>query len=151
VKVALVASAGGHLSELLVMERAWRGHEHFFVTSGEMVARELGDRYGTRVYVLGEANRKNPLRLVRMLVRCCRIVLKERPDVVLSTGAAVGCLLCTVGKLARARVVWVDSIANVDRPSLSGRLVRCFADLFIVQWPDLAKIGSAVEYHGELV
>ena len=151
-KVALVASAGGHLSELLEIERAWRGHEVFFVTTGRMVAGELEKRFGAPVHVVVEANRTHPLRMVRMLAQCVRIVLRERPDVVVSSGAAPGCLMCAAAKLLRrAKVVWLDSIANVARPSLSGRIVRAFADLFLVQWPHLARTGRRGEYCGEVV
>lgn len=150
-KIALVASAGGHLNELLKLEGAWEGREAFFVTTVEVVAKELGERYGSKVYVVGESNHKHPLKVARTLLRCARIILREHPDVIMSTGAAHGCVMCALGKAMGARVVWVDSIANVDRPSLSGRIVRHFADLFIVQWPDLVKRWHPAEYHGEIL
>jgi hypothetical protein len=71
--------------------------------------------------------------------------------VVISTGAAPGCLVALLGHLAGARVIWLDSITNVHRLSLSGRLVRPFADLFLVQWPALARKYRGVEYVGAVV
>lgn len=149
--VALVASAGGHLDELLRLEWAWRRHQHFFVTTGVTAAAELVKRSGATIYVLGEANREHPLRLLRMLWSLLVIFLRERPAVVVSTGAAAGCLMCLLARLANRSVVWVDSIANVDRPSLSGRIVRYVADLFLVQWPELVKRYPKARYVGELV
>jgi UDP-N-acetylglucosamine:LPS N-acetylglucosamine transferase len=116
-----------------------------------MVAERLRARYGVPVYVVGESNREQPLKVLRVLARCVGIVLRERPDVIVSTGAAHGCLLCLLAKLAGARVVWIDSIANVERLSLSGRLVRPFADVVISQWPEVAAAYRGVEYHGALV
>jgi len=79
------------------------------------------------------------------------VILHERPNVVISTGAAVGCIMCFLGKLLGAKVVWVDSIANVGWVSLSGRMVRHIADLFFVQWPEIAEQYSNVEYVGAVI
>jgi UDP-N-acetylglucosamine:LPS N-acetylglucosamine transferase len=151
VKMLLAASAGGHLDELLGAEGGWRGHDVVFVTTGRMVAERLRERCGVPVYVVGESNRQHPLKVFRVLASCIVIVLRERPDVVISTGAAHGCLLSLLGKLMGAKVVWIDSIANVERLSLSGRIVRPFADLVISQWPEVAATYCGVEYHGALV
>jgi UDP-N-acetylglucosamine:LPS N-acetylglucosamine transferase len=89
--------------------------------------------------------------VIHVLFRCLSIVVKERPDVVISTGAAPGCLMCLLGRLLGARIVWLDSITNVERVSLSGRLVRPFADLFLVQWPELAEKYRGAQYVGTIV
>ncbi len=150
-KICLAASAGGHLSQLTKLEEAWRGHDTFFVTTGEMVTRDLADRYHARVYTVGESNHTQPFRVMRTLVRCMVILLRERPDVVVSTGAAHGCICSLICKLMRGRIVWVDSIANVERLSLSGRIVRPIADLCITQWPRLSEKDPLTEYHGQII
>ena len=104
-----------------------------------------------KVYVVGECNRNSSFQIIRVFFRCTRIIFKERPDVIVSTGAAPGFLACLLGKLIGTKVVWVDSIANVERLSLSGRLVRLIADLCLVQWPDLAERYRGVEYVGAVV
>jgi len=119
------------------------------VTTAEAVGGALGE--SGKVYVVGECNREHPLRLARVLWRCVHIIRRERPDVVISTGAAPACLVSLLGRLWGARIVWVDSITNVERLSLSGRLVRPFADLFLVQWPDLAERCRGVEYRGPVI
>jgi len=148
-RICLVASAGGHASQLLELSESWRGIHTFCITTTSAV-REKFSKYG-RVYIAGECNREHLLRVILVLLRCARIVFRERPDVVISTGAAVGCIACYLGKLLGARVIWVDSITNVERLSLSGRLVRYIADLFLVQWPELAEHYRNVEYVGAVV
>lgn len=152
-KVCLAASAGGHLNQLLVMEGAWKdkGYDCFIVTTGEMATERLAGSFPGRVYVLGESDHRHLLQVARALWGCARIIARERPDVVVSTGASHGCLLCLMGKLTGAKVVWVDSIANIVKLSMSGRMVRPFADVFLTQWPDLAPMYKGVEYLGELV
>jgi UDP-N-acetylglucosamine:LPS N-acetylglucosamine transferase len=104
-----------------------------------------------KVYVVGECNRENPLKVAQVLARCIRVICRERPDVVISSGAAVGCIACFLGKLVGARIVWIDSITNIRTLSLSGRLVRRVADLFLVQWPELAEQYASAEYVGAVI
>ncbi len=148
-RVCLAASAGGHLTQLLKVAHGCTGYDVFAVTTSDVVRNRLQE-YG-RVYVVGECNREHPLRAACVLLRSIAILLRERPDVVLSTGAAPGCMACFLGKLMGAKVVWADSITNVKRLSLSGRLIRPFADLFLVQWPDLVERYPGVEYVGAVI
>ncbi len=147
-RIALVASAGGHLSQLLKLEAAWREQDVFYVTTQNLAGPDWG---AARVYAVGECNRQTPWRTLRVALRCLRIVVRERPDVVISTGAAVGCLVCLFAKVSGARVIWMDSITNVYRLSLAGRIVRPLADLFLVQWPQLAARFNRVEYIGSVI
>ena len=148
-RICLAASAGGHLSQLLKLAEAWKDYETFCVTTTVVVEEKL-QKYG-KVYTVGECNREHPLRVILVLMRCMSIILQERPDVVISTGAAAGCMTCFLAKLIGTKVVWIDSITNVERISLSGRMVRCIADLFLVQWPELAEQYSDVEYVGAVI
>jgi UDP-N-acetylglucosamine:LPS N-acetylglucosamine transferase len=148
-KICLAASGGGHLTQLLHLSEGWRGRDCFFVTAGALVPEPL--RSQVKTYTVPKANRQHPLQLLRMFLQCMRILRTERPDVVISTGAAAGCILCLLAKLMRKKVVWIDSIANVERLSLSGRIIRPFADLFLVQWPELAKRYKGVRYDGSVI
>ncbi len=148
-KVCLAASAGGHLSQLLKISDAWSGKETFWITTTKVVRDSLGG--GGIVYVVGECNRQHPFRVIVVFFHCLKIMRQQRPDVVISTGAAPGCIVAVLGHLLGARVIWLDSITNVHRLSLSGRLVRPFADLFLVQWPELVRKYRGVEYVGAVI
>lgn len=149
IRLCLAASAGGHASELMKLADCWRGQDCFFVTTSHVVERQMA-QHG-RVYVVPESNRKQPLKILRTLALCIRILIRERPDAVVTTGAAVGCILALLGKLTGVRVAWIDSIANAERLSLSGRIVRPFADLVLTQWPELARQYKSVEYAGQIL
>lgn len=149
IKICLVASAGGHLSQLLLLHPAWDGCDVFWVSTGPMVREKL--QVIGRTYIVGECNREHPFKTIGVMWRCLRIVLCEKPDVVLSTGAALGYLVCFWGKVFSAKIIWVDSIANTERLSLSGKMIRPFADLILSQWPDVADMYPNVEYVGEVV
>ena len=148
-KICLAASGGGHLTELLQLSDSWQNYETFFVTTVPVVQNEL--KTSGQVYVVGECNRQHIGRVLIVLMRCIKIILKERPGIVISTGAAAGCMICYLAKMFGAKIVWIDSITNVERLSLSGRMVRYIADLFLVQWPELLSKYQKVEYAGTLI
>jgi len=145
-KVLAVASSGGHWVELLRLVGALAEYEVVFVTPVTPNAKEIGD---ARVHVIGDANRWTKLALIGLAGKLASVVVRERPDVVLSTGAAPGCISLLLGKLVGARTIWVDSIANAEHLSMSGRLVGAFADLWLTQWPHLEKPGGP-EYVGKV-
>jgi UDP-N-acetylglucosamine:LPS N-acetylglucosamine transferase len=148
-KICLAASAGGHLTQLLKVAGCVSGHDVVIVTTSESVRGKLASI--GRVHVVGECNREHPVRVISVLLRCIRIIFHERPQVIISTGAAPACLCCLLSKLLGARIIWVDSVTNVERISLSGRIIRPIADLFLVQWPELAAKYRGVEYVGAII
>jgi UDP-N-acetylglucosamine:LPS N-acetylglucosamine transferase len=148
-KICLAASAGGHLSQLLSLEPIWQGHQVIFISTGEMVREKL-EKIGI-TYIVGECNREHPIKTFGVMLKCLRIILRQRPDVVLSTGAAAGFLMCFWGKLFGAKIIWLDSIANAEKLSMSGRMIRPFADLILSQWPDVAAQYHKVDYAGEVI
>ena len=151
-KICAGASAGGHMNQLLRLldhTDSWPQQPTFYVTTLDVLAHRLAEK--GPVYVIGECNRHHPLRAVKTIVRCLNIVLKERPDVVLTTGSMPLALFCFISKLFGARIVWIDSIANIERFSMSGLFIRTFADLFLTQWPELAEDDKKAEYAGSIL
>ncbi len=137
------------MTELLKLSDCWKGQNTFFVTTVPVVQENL--QGSGNVYIVGESNRQHPLRVFRVFLKCAIIVFQEKPNVIISTGAAAGCIICFLAKLIGARIIWIDSISNVDRISLSGIMVRYIADLFLVQWPELAEKYTKVEYLGTVI
>ena len=89
--------------------------------------------------------------LVIMFAQLLFIVLKFRPSTIVTTGAAPGVFAVRLGKLLGARTVWIDSIANSEELSLSGRLVRRHVDLCLTQWPHLADADPDVQCFGSVI
>ncbi len=148
-KVCMAASSGGHLTQILKVTDCFENYEKILVTTSEVVKDkllEIGD-----VYCIGESNHDHPIKCLKVMIHCLKILIKERPGIIISTGAAGGCMMCLLGKVCGAKVIWIDSITNVKRLSLSGRIVRNFADLFLVQWPELSEKYKRTEYAGCLV
>jgi len=104
----------------------------------ERIAAEAGEP-APIFRVITEGNRWHKGKLLRQLFQLLVLMLWLRPDAVISTGAAPGYFALRFGKLVGARTIWIDSIANADELSLSGRKVRPYADLWLTQWPHLAR------------
>jgi len=135
-RILAVASGGGHWVQLLRLRPAFSGHHTAYATVRPEYRSELGDE---PFYVINDATRWDKLGLLRMALRLCWIVLRERPDVVVSTGAAPGYFALRLGKLIGARTIWLDSIANVEQLSMTGAMLRGRADLWLTQWEHLAS------------
>lgn len=152
-RLVVGASSGGHVNELLVLLKAakglWPVEPFAYVTTMEISAKAFTDQ-GKPVIVLGEADRTKWLGIVKVGASAWHAARQLRPEVVVTTGSAPLALFCFFSYLRGARVVWIDSVAQVDRMSLSGRLIKPFASLCLVQWPNLVATHRATEYVGEL-
>jgi UDP-N-acetylglucosamine:LPS N-acetylglucosamine transferase len=134
-KLMAVASGGGHWIQLLRLAPAFIDFEVIFVTVDEGYRSQVA---GARFYVISDASRWNKFGLLRMACELGAILLKERPEIVISTGAAPGYVALRIAHALRARTIWLDSMANVSELSLSGAKVGRYADLWLTQWPHLA-------------
>jgi UDP-N-acetylglucosamine:LPS N-acetylglucosamine transferase len=146
-KILAVASSGGHWAQLLRLRPAFAGHEVVFVTTQPDSRGEVAP---DRFHRVPDGNRKSKLRVLLLMVRTFLVVLRERPDVVVSTGAAPGYFAMRFGRLFGARTLWLESIANVEELSLSTKLVRPYADLLLTQWPHLAR-PEGPHYRGSVL
>lgn len=133
-KVLAVASGGGHWVQLLRLRKSFEGCEVVYVTTNADYAAEVTDR----LLVVKDANLNEKLKLVTMFMQMFWIIVKNRPDVVITTGAAPGYAAIMFGKLFGARTMWIDSIANADELSGSGQRARRWADVWMTQWEHLA-------------
>ena len=139
-RVLAVASGGGHFIQLTRLLPAFAQHDVRFVTTSGSHRANVGNG---RLHVIADGNRDKPLTVVRMAWQLFWILLRERPDVVITTGAACGYFALRLAKWQRRQTIWVDSIANADDLSMSGKKVRPYADLWMTQWPAVAERSGA--------
>lgn len=130
-----VSSGGGHWEELMLLRPAFVGYEPTFATTNlKLAEREHIDRF----HCLPDASRDEPWRAVLCFAASIKLVVQLRPSMVITTGALPGLFCLIAARLLGARTVWIDSIANSDQPSLSGRFARPFAHEWFTQWQHLA-------------
>jgi UDP-N-acetylglucosamine:LPS N-acetylglucosamine transferase len=134
-RVLAIASGGGHWVQLLRLAPALSDCDVTYLTTLPSYRTHVAP---ARFYVVPDANLRRKLALAWMALRVALVVFWERPDVVISTGAAPGYVGVRVGRLVGAKTVWVDSMANAEQLSLSGQRAGPYVDLWLTQWPHLA-------------
>lgn len=151
--VMAVASQGGHWVQLRRMRAAWAGCHVLYVTTQAGYRDEvLADEPDATFLTVPDASLWQKLRLVWQAISVAWILLKYRPDAVVTTGAAPGYFAIRIGRMLGAKTVWVDSIANGESLSLSGAMAGPHSDMWLTQWPHLAAPDQpdavGPRYHG---
>lgn len=146
-RVLAIASGGGHWQQLMRLRPAFENQRAIFVTTDEAYAVDVP---GSDLFVVTDANRDHPMKLIRSAWEVFSRVVRLRPDVVISTGAAPGLFGIIFGRLVGARTIWVDSIANAEALSLSGRIALKASHVALTQWPHLAETRGP-RYHGSIL
>jgi len=156
-RILAVASSGGHWVQLLRLRPAWYGLDVAYPTTIEGYRDALcAEAWAQgedepRFYTVVAANRWQKVRLIRQLVGIAWVLLRERPDAVVTTGAAPGFFALQLGRWMGAKTVWIDSIANAEVLSLSGQKAQRCAELWLTQWPHLADEAKGLRYLGSVV
>jgi len=148
VKVLAASSGGGHWVELLRVMPAFAQAELHFATVREDYRQDVGEQ--AAFHTVPDATQWNPLLAALLALKMLFLVLRIRPDVVVSTGAAPGYFAVRFGKLLGARTIWIDSLANVEQLSKAGRMAGRYADLWLTQWPELAR-EDGPNYAGQVI
>lgn len=136
-RVLAIASGGGHWIELQRLKPAFADLDVAYATMYELSRLDVP---GTRFYTFKDFNRfaKSSLPVVTLTI--FKILWKERPHVVITTGSAPALICLAIAKfLFGAKTIWIDSIANVEKLSSSGSAARMVADAWLTQWPHLEK------------
>lgn len=137
-KVCLVGSSGGHLMHLYMLKSFWRDKDRFWVTFDKEDARSLLEN--EKMYKCYYPTNRNIKNLIRNTVLALKIILKERPDLIISSGAAVAVPFFYLGKLSGAKTIYIEVFDRIDSPTLTGKLVYPVTDKFIVQWEEMKKV-----------
>ena len=139
-KVMAIASGGGHWVQMRRIRPAFEGLDVFYVSIDPSSASDVPD---ATYYTMRDVSRRDRLGFLLLAGQLLRILARERPDVVITTGSAPCLIALGLAKtLLRARTVWINSIANIERLSSSGQQARRVADVWLTQWPHLAREGG---------
>lgn len=138
IKVCLVASSGGHLTHLYKLKPFWQDKQRIWVTFDKEDARSLLEN--EIFYSAYYPSNRSLKALIINSFRAVKILLKERPHLIISSGAAVAVPFFWIGKLFGAKTIYIEVFDRIDKPTISGKLCYPVADKFIVQWPEMKKV-----------
>lgn len=133
-----MGSSGGHLAHLNMLKPLWSENERFWVTFDKEDARSI--LKGEKMYPCHFPTNRNLKNLVKNSFLAIKVLKKERPDVIISSGAAVAVPFFYIGKLFGAKTVYIEVFDRIDKPTVTGKLVYPVTDKFIVQWEEMKKV-----------
>lgn len=138
-KVCFIASSGGHFEQLMMLKPLMKKYDSFIVTEKTNYS---VSNLEFNTYYLHQVNRREKSFIFRMIgnsLKTLRILISERPDVVISTGALATIPMCLFGKIFGKKIIFIESFAKVNSQTLTGKLVYKFADRFYVQWEEMKQ------------
>lgn len=147
-KVCLVASSGGHYEQILMLKELADYFDVYYVTEKTKYSTRKADTYYVR-----QVNRQDKLICINLIIiffQSLRIIFKEKPDVIISTGALSSIPTFVIGKALGKKLIFIESFAKISTPTLTGRFAYKIADKFIVQWQDMLKVYPNAEYFGSI-
>lgn len=147
IKVGLIASMGGHLTELLIIQKHFKFENVFYVSEKSPVIESLSPCYTHLPLIV------HPINIIKYLIKSIQIVFKEKPELLISTGAETIIPIAYLSKLFfKTKIIYIECSAQVHKKSLTGIILYPIADLFLVQWKSLLKeYGSHAKYQGSII
>ena len=153
-KVLFISSTGGHLNELLQLSPLFEKYDSYIITEKDKANENLKQTYGERLYFLPYGTRAKLFTYIfKYLFLCFKtlyLYAKIRPKVIVTTGTHTAGPICTLGKIFGSKIVYIETFANTNRKTATGRLLYPIADLFIVQWEEMLKIYPKAVYGGSI-
>ena len=137
-KFCIVGSSGGHLTHMWMLKDIWSKHDRVWVTFNKVDANSLL-KDEKKYYCYFPTNRNIP-NLIRNTFLAFKVLIKEKPDVIISSGAAIAIPFFLLGKIFGKKLIYIEVFDRIDKPTISGKFCYRFADKFIVQWEEQLKV-----------
>ncbi len=147
-KICFVGSSGGHLAHLYMLKPFWLDKERFWATFDKEDARSLLD--GEKFYSLYYPSNRSIKALIINSCRAIKILRIERPDLIISSGAAPAIPFFWIGKIMGAKTVYIEVFDRIDKPTISGKLCYPVSDLFVVEWEEMKKVYKKSKNFGSI-
>lgn len=137
-KVLFISSTGGHLTELMKLEKIFNKYDYFIITEKDITNSYLKEKYPNRVMYLPYCTRSRIYSYIfiytYLIFKSFILFLKIKPDVVITTGTHTAVPMCYFSKIFKKKIIYIETFANITRKTLTGKIIYPIADLFIVQW-----------------
>jgi UDP-N-acetylglucosamine:LPS N-acetylglucosamine transferase len=151
IKLCFAASAGGHYEQLLMLKPLIEKYNSFLLT--EKTPYQTGGMENRKTYYLKQVNRKERTFLIFLflnILKSLRIFMKEKPDIIITTGVLSMIPICMIAKIFKKKLIYIESFSKITSPTLTGKFLYRFADQFYVQWQELSKFYPKAIYKGGL-
>ena len=148
IKVCLVGSSGGHLTHLYMLKPVWEKRERFWVTFDKEDAKSI--LKDEKMYPCYYPTNRNIWNLIRNTFLAIKILHREKPDLIISSGAAVAVPFFWLGKLRGCKLVYIEVFDRIDKSTMTGKMVHPITDKFIVEWDEMKQVYSKADNFGSI-
>ena len=153
-KVLFISSTGGHLNELLQLSPLFEKYDYHIITEKDKTNAYLEDRFEGKVSYLPYGTRSHLFKYIfiyfYLIIITIFLYFKIRPKVIVTTGTHTAGPMCYLGKIFGSKVIYIETYANINKKTATGRLIYPIADLFIVQWEEMLDIYPKAVYGGQI-
>ena len=153
-KVMFISSTGGHFNELMQLKPLFKKYDYHIVTEKDEVTKEYKQEYKDKISYLPYGTRKKLFRYIFVYFYLCLktiyLYFKIKPQYIVTTGTHTAGPMCIIGKIFGSKIIYIETFANRNRKTATGRLIYPIADLFIVQWEEMLKIYPKAVYGGAI-
>ncbi len=154
-KVMFISSTGGHFNELMKLEPLFKNYKVTVVTESSSNKKKLKNEYRKyNIHFLLKKSKYKIVSLFNLFINCFISLfyfVKYRPKYIVTTGAHTAGPMCCIGKIFRSKIIFIETMANINTPTKTGRIIYKFADLFIVQWEEMLKVYPNAVYGGWII
>lgn len=153
-KVLFISSTGGHFNELMQLKPIFEKYDYHIITEKDKTNKDLVQQYEKKIYFLPYGTRSKIFSyIIKYFYLCMKTVflyLKLRPKYIVTTGTHTAGPMCYLGKLFGSKIIYIETFANSNTKTVTGRLIYPIADLFIVQWKEMLKLYPKAVYGGAI-
>lgn len=151
--IIFISSTGGHLNELLQLKSLFKKYNSFIITEKTKSNKNLKKKYDN-VFYLVYGTRKNiilyPFKFLFNIIKSFILYFKIKPKVIVTTGTHTAVPMCYIAKIFRKKVIYIETFANRNSKTLTGKLIYPIADIFIVQWKDMLELYPKAKFLGSI-
>lgn len=151
-KVLFISSTGGHLTELLQLERIFDKYDYNIITEKTKSNMSLRKKYKNKVYYLVYGTKDHmltyPFKLLYNSFKSLFLYIKLHPDYIITTGAHTAGPMCLIGKIFGSKIIYIETFANMYTKTITGKLLYPVSDKFIVQWDSMLELYPEAECGG---
>ena len=153
-QVLYISSTGGHLNELMQLAPSFSKYDYHIITEKDKTNEYLKEKYGKRISYLPYGTRSKMFEYVFkytfLIFKTIFLYFKIRPKVIITTGTHTAGPMCYLGKLFGSKIIYIETFANINKKTATGRLIYPIADLFIVQWEEMLELYPKAKYGGPI-
>jgi len=151
-KVLFISSTGGHFDELLQLKPLFKKYNSYIITEKDKSNESLKEIYGDKMYFLPYGTRAKLCTYIfkYFYLKTVYLYFKIRPKVIITTGTHTAGPMCIIGKIFGSKIIYIETIANTNKKTATGKLIYPIADLFIVQWEEMLKLYPKAIYGGTI-